>query len=173
MRVFQRTCLVSIVLWLQEIYLTPLHLLDNSQLEIDARNKTVNIGDKYGWDTVSEYEGNPLADDSDDERRFRQAETRAIRKRKASFPKEPPERFAADKLFRGISQPPERQNVNTAANNQTTQRYFGNRSSTYQPQIGRKFHAQDTCYYCGAVGHWSLNCPEKKEYQRKVRYCLL
>jgi hypothetical protein len=35
-------------------------------------------------------EGNPLADDSDDERRLRQAETRAIRKRKASFPKEPP-----------------------------------------------------------------------------------
>jgi hypothetical protein len=60
---------------------------------------------------------NPLADDSDDERRFRQAETRAIRKRKASFPKEPPERFAADKLFRGISQPPERQNVNTTATN--------------------------------------------------------
>jgi hypothetical protein len=31
-----------------------------------------------GWDTVSEYEGNPLADDSDDEWRLRQAETKAI-----------------------------------------------------------------------------------------------
>lgn len=130
-----------------------LHLLDNSQQEIAARNKKVKIGDKYGWDTVSEYEGNPLADDYDDERRLRQAETRAIRKRKASFPKEPPKRYSADKLFRGFSQPPERQNVNTAATSQTTQRYFGNRSSTYQPQVGRKFHAQDTCYYCGAVGH--------------------
>ena len=124
-----------------------LHLLDNSQQEIAASNKKVKIGDRYGWDTVSEHEGNPLADDSDDERRLRQTETRAIRKRKDSFPKEPPKRFAADKLFRGFSQPPVRQNVNTAANSQTTRRYFGNRSSTYQPQIGRKSHAQDTCYY--------------------------
>ena len=46
-----------------------LHLIDNSQQEIAARSKKVKIGDKYGWDTVSEYEGNPLADDSDDERR--------------------------------------------------------------------------------------------------------
>ena len=58
-----------------------LHLIDNSQQEIAARNKKVKIGDKYGWDTVSEYEGNPLADDSDNERRLRQAETSAIRKR--------------------------------------------------------------------------------------------
>lgn len=79
-----------------------LHLLDNSQQEIAARNKKVKIGDKYGWDTVSEYEGNPLADDYDDERRLRQAETRAIRKRKASFPKEPPKRYSADKLFSWI-----------------------------------------------------------------------
>ena len=153
-----------------------LHLIDNSQQEITARNKKVKNRDKYGWDTVSEYEGNPLTDVSDNERRLRQVETRAILKKKASFPKEPPKRCAADKLFRGFSQPPERQNVNTAATCQTTRRYFGNRSSTYQPQIGRKFRAQDTCYYSGAVGHWSLNCPEKnrkKEYQRKMRCCLL
>ena len=74
------------------------------------RNKTVKIGDKHRWDTVSEYEGNPLADDFDDERRLRQAETRTIRKRKAATPKEPPKRMATDKLFRGFSQPPERQN---------------------------------------------------------------
>jgi hypothetical protein len=86
-----------------------------------------------------------------------------LKKKKASFPKEPLKRFVVDKLFRGFSQPPERQNVSTAANNQTTQRYFGNRFSTYQPQIGRKSHAQDICYYCGAVGHGSLNCPEKTE----------
>ena len=140
-----------------------LHLIDNSQQEIAARSKKVKIGDKYGWDTVSEYEGNPLTDDSDNERRLRQVETRAILKKKASFPKEPPKRCAADKLFRGFSQPHERQNVSTVANSQTTQRYFGNRSITYQPKIGRKYHAQNTCYYCGAVGHWSVNCPEITE----------
>jgi predicted kinase len=49
-----------------------LHLIDNSQQEITARNKKVKIKYKYGWDTVIEYEGNPLADDSDDEWRLRQ-----------------------------------------------------------------------------------------------------
>ena len=66
------------------------------------RNKTVKIGDKHGWDTVCEYEVNPLADDFDDERRLRQAETRTIRKRKAATPKEPPKRMATDKLFTGV-----------------------------------------------------------------------
>jgi hypothetical protein len=60
----------------------------------------VKIGDTYGRHTTSEYEGNPLANDYDDKRQIRQAETKAIRKRKTSFPKEPPKRFVADKLFR-------------------------------------------------------------------------
>jgi len=152
-----------------------LHLLDNSQQEIAARNKKVKIGDKYGWDTVSEYEGNPLAEESDDGD-FDKQKQEQFEKERPLFQRNHQNCLLLYKLFRGFSQPPERQNVNTAANSQTTQRYFGNRSSTYQPQIGRKSHAQDTCYYCGAVGHWSLNCPEKtekKEYQRRMRYCLL
>ena len=74
--------------------------VDKVQIDIVVRNKTAKIGDKHGWDTVNEYEGNPLADDSDDERHLRQAETRAINKRKAATPKEPPKRMATDKLFR-------------------------------------------------------------------------
>jgi hypothetical protein len=82
--------------------------VDKVQRDIVVRNKTVKIGDKHSWDTVSEYEGNPLADDSDDERR-RRAETRAIHRRKAATLKEPPKRMATDKLlFRGFSQQPER-----------------------------------------------------------------
>lgn len=43
--------------------------------------KRVKIGNKYGWYTVSEYDGNPLTDDSDDERRFKQAVARDIKDR--------------------------------------------------------------------------------------------
>ena len=102
--------LLKLLLWLTIVELAT-KTVDKVQRDIVVRNKTVKIGDKHGWDTVSEYEGNPLADDSDDERRLlRQAETRAIRKRKATTTKEPPKRMATDKLFRGFSQPPERQN---------------------------------------------------------------
>jgi hypothetical protein len=55
--------------------------VDKVQRDIVVRNKTVKTRDKHGWDTVNAYEGNPLADD---ERHLRQAETRAIHKRKAA-----------------------------------------------------------------------------------------
>jgi hypothetical protein len=68
-------------------------------IKFNERNKTAKIGDKHGWDTVSEYEGNPLADDSDDERRLRQAETRAIRKRKAATPRNNPNVWRRTNFF--------------------------------------------------------------------------
>lgn len=49
-----------------------------SQQQIVASNKKAKIGDKYGLHTVSEYNGNPLADDFNDTRWLRQAETTAI-----------------------------------------------------------------------------------------------
>ena len=132
--------------------------VDKFQRDIVVRNKTVKIGDKHRWDTVSEYEGNPLADDFDDERRLRQAETRTIRKRKAATPKEPPKRMATDKLFRDFSEPPERQNFMSGT--QFTPRFNNQRQTTISAAARKKSAAQDMCYYCGATGHWSYNCPE-------------
>ncbi|CAC5404949.1 unnamed protein product [Mytilus coruscus] len=120
-----------------------------------ARNKTVKIGDKHGWDTVSEYEGNPLADNSDDGRRLRQAETRAIRKRKTVATKDTSKRFAADKLFRGFSETPETRSYTNSS--QTTPRYNGPRSSPAYSRARKGPSPQDICYYCGATGHWSSN----------------
>lgn len=138
-----------------------IELIDKVQQDITARNKIVKIGDKHGWDTVSEYEGNPLADDSDDERRLRQAETRAIRKRKATIQtgEQTAKRFQSDKFFRGFSGP-SRQGTEFN-NNQQIPRFQGMKfqpSSTYVP---KKPSEQDICYYCGGTGHWSNNCPEK------------
>ncbi|XP_071133592.1 uncharacterized protein [Mytilus edulis] len=143
-----------------------LQTIEKVQQDIAARNKTVKIGDKHGWDTVSEYEGNPLADNSDDERRLRQAETRAVRKRKAVAPKDTSKKFAADKLFRGFSETPEARSYNNGS--QTTPRYNGQRSSTSNFRARKGPSPQDTCYYCGATGHWSSNCPEKSHKSNNI-----
>ena len=52
---------------------------------LNYRQKIIKIADSsdLGWRVVQEYEANPLADDSEDERKLFKAESRAERKVKA------------------------------------------------------------------------------------------
>jgi hypothetical protein len=49
--------------------------------DIDIRSKHVRIADssQEGWETVNEYRVNDIADDSDDEKKIRCAENRALK----------------------------------------------------------------------------------------------
>ncbi|CAC5412153.1 unnamed protein product [Mytilus coruscus] len=100
---------------------------------------------------VTNMVGTPLAS--------MKAETRAIRKRKTVAHNDTSKKFAADKLFRGFSKTPETRSYTNSA--QITPRYNGPRSSTANFRARKGSSPQDICYYCGATGHWSSNCPEK------------
>ena len=61
-----------------------LSLLNEGKIAIEARMKLIKLADKsdHGWQTVSEYITNELADNSDDEKRIDRAEQAAERKSK-------------------------------------------------------------------------------------------
>ena len=54
--------------------------------DLETRNKMIKIADKLpgGWKTVEEYLSGSIASDSDDERKLRTAESRALRKKQKS-----------------------------------------------------------------------------------------
>ena len=57
----------------------------NNGNQLKRRNKLIKMADRsvLGRDTVAEYKADPIASDSDDGKKIRQAENRALTKRKS------------------------------------------------------------------------------------------
>ena len=59
-------------------------LCDDLTAKLKRQNKLIKMADRsvLSWDTVAEYEADPIASDSDDEKKIRKVENRALTKRK-------------------------------------------------------------------------------------------
>ena len=109
------------------------------------RNKHILLAEKYGWDTVACYTAEPLATDSDDEKRIRKAvkeckQLRDEKKRSAT---------AKQKAKGGVPR------------QFTERRVFFDRPAATPPVAG-KFHSsrevRATCFRCFRQGHFARDC---------------
>ncbi len=123
--------------------------------EFQTRNKHIKLADKseHGWKVVDEYKSEKLADDSDDEKRIKNAIKSAAAKAKAK-PKSQKGRAHPYRRPAETHPNPERSS--------SFRRYNG--VSRFQAP-GPSTAANDYCFGCGKIGHWRRSCPFKPKDQ--------
>jgi hypothetical protein len=120
--------------------------------KIHKCNKCIKLADKSpgGWDTVKEYMSDDLASDTDDEKRIRQAETRAIRKRNQRKQENSQRRQSNARPAPSATFP--NPSSDTVTNTGSNFRSFNRISTGPLPT--------DICFGCNEQGHWRRNCPK-------------
>ena len=122
---------------------------------IQQRQKMLKLADssELGWKVVSEYQSNPLASDSEDERKIYKAEVRAERKARKDQQKRLRLRRSSFRCRQFSSTQP------MQSQSQVTEKPIYHRTPTIMG--GRA----GNCWYCGGPGYWRSDCEVLKKSQ--------
>ena len=134
--------------------------LENAKTLLSKRNKAIRFADKSpaGWTAVEEYESDELADDSEDEKKLRSAERRALSKLRARK-----QNRGTSQIRSKFSQEPSyvAGSYRSAGQPFRPQQFPQQSFRGHQPFRSRQPQPSDKCFACGQFGHWanSTFCP--------------
>lgn len=136
-----------------------IQLISNLVEKVKGRNKLIRIADTSagGWTTVREYESNVIASDSEDEKKIRQADARAVRiiKDKSRNRAHP---------YKASAKPTA---METAPNPYYSSNYKRQDRPPFRAGNGRREPSVwDVCHACRQTGHWRRECPLLKMQQQ-------
>ncbi|XP_068690339.1 uncharacterized protein [Montipora foliosa] len=105
-----------------------------------------------GWDLVNEYLSHELASGSEDEKRIRRAEQRALRKRK-------------DRQQQKVKSSVKQSQPSATTTSFAGQPHFNFRSSSRSFTPSGKAKPGDICFACGQQGHWKSQCRANSQFR--------
>ena len=133
--------------------------------KIKQRNKLIKLADSSegGWETAKQYQNNPLASDSEDEKKLQKAEYRAIQKKRKIESK-----HVSKKQFKASRTEPSNSLLSSCIFPAWGQGAYGIGpvGQLQMGQRGQPFRQQPSftgargcCFACGSFTHWRKECP--------------
>jgi hypothetical protein len=134
--------------------------LQEGEKKLAHRNKLILIADsaEEGWEVVNEYQRRHLADNSDDDKRIRQAETRASQKRRCTQSQKKRPNFSQGSSYPLFSSALRASSPVALLQPSVFPTAFQNPYTGSWPKASRGLRG-GSCFACGKFGHFRSQCP--------------